>query len=116
MTPRPRIHGAGRHLPRVAVDFDGVVNSYTNGWNGGALDTEPVPGTADALRELSKRYELVIFTARHDLDGVRRWLVEHRLAHYFTDVTNRKPAATVYLDDRALKFESWAQALLELLP
>lgn len=101
-------------LTRVAVDFDGVLHGYSNGWQGGAIYDPPVEGTREALIELTKRYELVVFTARHDLDAVRAWLVKHRLSHFFHDVSNRKPAAAVYLDDRALKFTSWAQALEDL--
>lgn len=86
----------------LAVDFDGVIHAYNN---------EPSPGTLDALRKLSARYRLVVFTARHDLDAVRAWLHENRMDHFFDDVTNRKPAAYRYIDDKALCFVSWDQTL-----
>lgn len=98
----------------LAVDFDGVIHAYTKGWNGGACYDDPSPGTLDALRELSKRYRLVVFTARHDLVAVAAWLQTHRMAHYFDDVTNRKPAAVAYIDDRAVRFTDWDQALVDL--
>lgn len=99
---------------RIAVDFDGVIHGYTKGWQGGAIYDDPVPGASEALRQLSKTHELVVFTARHDLDAVRRWLVAHNLQQYFHDITNRKPQAAVYLDDRALRFTSWSRALEDL--
>lgn len=98
----------------VAVDFDGVLHAYRNGWQDGSCYDEPVDGTFEALRTLSGRYRLVVFTARYDLDAVRAWLHEHRLEHFFDDVTNRKPAAVAYLDDRAVRFVNWEQAVSAL--
>lgn len=104
-----------RRPQRGAVDFDGVLHAYGHGWQGGEIYDEPTNGCAEALRRLSVRYELVVFTARHDLDAVRTWLREHHLLHYFADVTNRKPAAAWYLDDRAVRYIDWGTALEELL-
>lgn len=98
----------------LAVDFDGVVHRYSKGWQGGAIYDPPVRGTTSALHKLSQRYELVLFTAREDLAAVRRWLVYHNLHHLFADVTNRKPAAWAYVDDRGVRFSSWEQALKTL--
>lgn len=36
---------------------------------------------------------------------VEEWLAQHGLAEYVSQVTDRKPAAHVYVDDRALCFE-----------
>jgi FMN phosphatase YigB (HAD superfamily) len=95
----------------LAVDFDGVVHAYTKGWMGGEPYDVPVPGTEDALRQLDKKYKMVIFTARHDLNAVREWLRRYRLSQYFSEVTNRKPQAVAYLDDRAIHFTDWPSAL-----
>ena len=88
--------------PRLAVDFDGVIRG---------ADDELIAGTRAGLRELHKRYTLILFTARHDLDWVRGWTHERHVGHYFVDFTNRKPDAVVYLDDRAVRFTDWEQAL-----
>lgn len=92
--------------PRIAVDFDGVIFDRDTG--------APVPGTVEAIQQLSKRHELVVLTARHDLEGVREFLLVHRLLHLFVDITNRKPNADIYLDDRGLRFETWGLALAEI--
>jgi hypothetical protein len=101
--------------PVLAVDFDGVVHAYSQGWQGGAIYDQPVTGTTESLRQLSKRYDLVLFTARHDLPAVEQWLSVHRIRHLFTAITNRKPRAVAYLDDRAVRFTNWPDALKELL-
>lgn len=105
-----------RTYPRntLAVDFDGVIHSYENGWHGGSIYGELMEGCAEALRQLDKRYELVLFTARHNLEDVHLWLVTHHIRHLFHEITNRKPAAVAYLDDRAVRFTTWAQALEDL--
>ena len=96
--------------PTLAVDFDGVIHEYSKGWNGGALGVI-MPGARDALIQLSVKYRIVVFTARHDLEAVRDWMHDQRLDHLIADVTNRKPVAVAYLDDRAVKFINWEQAL-----
>lgn len=100
--------------PTLAVDFDGVIHSYDAGWQDGAIYGDLVPGTKDALIKLSKHYRLVCFTARHNLEDVNRWMVRHGIAHLFKDTTNRKPAAHIYLDDRAVRFTTWDEALKEI--
>ena len=101
-------------LPTLAVDFDGVIHAHSNGWQDGALYDDPSPGTRDALIQLHKHYRLVVFTARHNLSDVRDWLRAHGMNHLISDVTNLKPAAVAYLDDRAVRFTDWPQALRDL--
>lgn len=100
--------------PTIAVDFDGVLYNNAAGWQGGATTAGPMPGARDAVHKLSMRYRLVVFTARGDLGPVWEWLRANRMAHYFEDVTNRKPAAVAYLDDRAVRFIDWDRAVTEL--
>lgn len=101
--------------PRLAVDFDGVLHGYSKGWQGGSIYDPPVEGTAEALRQLDKRYEMVVFTARTNLDDVRTWLRENHMDHFFKDVTNKKPMAKYYLDDRGFRFVDWIATLSFLL-
>lgn len=113
-TPRVREVHSEPLRRTVAVDFDGVIHGYSRGWQGGELYDVPTAGAAEALHELSKHYKLVVFTARHDVDAVWAYLRSHRLAQYFVDVTNRKPAAVAYIDDRAVRFHDWGQVLEDL--
>jgi len=99
---------------RIAVDFDGVVHRYSDGWQGGEIYDVPMEGAAEALRSLSIRHDLILLTARHNLEDVKVWLRMNHLEHYFVDVTNRKPAAIAYLDDRAVRFTDWPKALTDL--
>lgn len=97
----------------LAVDFDGVLHSYTHGWQGLAvIDDPPVPGAIEWLTQAAERFDVVIFSARNahppSVNAMRVWFVHHGLP---VDVLARltfpteKPTAHVYLDDRAWRFE-----------
>lgn len=105
------MHG-GKH-PTLAIDFDGVIHDYSEGWRGGEVYGDLVPGTAEALRQLSKNYKLVVFTARFNLPDVHAFLHRKRIEHLFEGVTNVKPMAVAYIDDRAFHFDNWAGVLAE---
>ncbi|WP_416976671.1 hypothetical protein [Streptomyces sp. T028] len=109
----------------IAVDFDGVIHAYTKGWHDGTIYDPPLPGALDGLRALMEHDAVFIFTTR-DVQQVAKWLLSKgfpiRLGHdgpFWNErgrllVTNRKLAATAYLDDRAVRFVDWDQALADL--
>ncbi|HEY9369254.1 hypothetical protein [Streptomyces sp.] len=112
-------------MPTVAVDFDGVIHAYRKGWQDGSIYDEPIPGAFDALRELMERYAVFIHTTR-DASDVAEWLINRgfncRIGYsgkFWNDqgsllITDRKLPAIAYVDDRGIRFESWAQALGDL--
>lgn len=97
-------------MKTIAVDFDGVIHRYSEGWKDGAIYDAPIKGAKEAIEELSKHYEVVVFTARDNLDDVKTWLKLHSII--VSDVTNKKPIASFYIDDRAVEFKgSWDETL-----
>lgn len=94
---------------RICVDFDGVLNEY-NGYEEGNLG-KPLSGSQDFIKELRRKYMVVIFTSRPK-EQVSNWLSKNG----FPDikVTNRKLPAVAYIDDRAIPFNgSYKQAIYE---
>lgn len=102
----------------IAVDFDGTIHKYSLGWHDGTCYDEPIKGALDAILNFMNRgYNVVIFTAR-PVEPVREWMQKYWTAKMYPipDVTNIKPAAIAYIDDRAVKFNGdWAE-MLELFP
>ncbi len=112
----------------IAVDFDGVIHAYSKGWHDGTIYDPPLPGALDGLRALMEQHAVFIFTTRES-SQVTEWLIGHGFdaitdnpgVRVFWDqrgrllVTNQKLAATAYLDDRAVRFENWDQALHDLI-
>lgn len=110
----------------VAVDFDGTLHPYTNGWTGSEPDDEPpIPGAEAFLQELlTDGYDIAIFSCRADHQdgriGILNWLGKHMPDVYrhlggwggkTLTVTHFKPPAIAYVDDRAVPFTgSWADA------
>ncbi|MEU6535544.1 hypothetical protein [Streptomyces sp. NPDC047000] len=111
----------------IAVDFDGVIHTYSRGWCDGSIYDPPMPGALAGLRALMAQDSVFIHTTREPAQ-VARWMSLHgficRTEHdgpFWNQrgqllVTNRKLAATAYLDDRAVRFTDWNRALAKLLP
>ena len=98
----------------IAVDFDGVIHEKTE-YGDGSLGA-PVAGAIEALNALHEQgHDVFIYTSRlstgwPDYREVRKltdWLRRHGLT--FSLMVTAKPIADVYVDDKALRFSSWAQ-------
>jgi len=98
----------------VCIDLDGVLNLF-DGWRGADFFHPPRPGAAEFLKRLNERnLRVVIFTVRWP-EHVEQWLEKHDLRRYVDSVTDKKPPAHVYLDDRAICFQGdFDQALRQI--
>ena len=102
----------------IAIDFDGVVHKYSKGWQDGEIYDEPVEGALRGLLELCmKGYKIVIFTTREDTTSIKEW-IHRKYDFYFPnqeifefEVTNKKPPAIAYIDDRGIRFTNWKDML-----
>jgi len=105
----------------ISVDFDGVIHDH-KGLGDGTISGDILPGARDALKRLAEKYRIVIFTAKakpdrplingkNGIELVWEWLEKHDVAKYVDSVTSEKPRAVCYIDDKAIRFESWEQTL-----
>ena len=107
----------------IAIDFDGVIHKYSKGWHDGTIYDGPVEGSLEAVKKLSKKYDVVIFTARlanlnqddkiAKIFEITTWLLKNGFIKLIKNVTGQKPKAVLYIDDRALHFTDWQNALKE---
>ena len=108
---------------KIAVDFDGVIHGYSQGWQGGDIYDPPVPGVKEAMEELkAKGHTLYIFTTRTNKifhkdekdqkKAIEVYMKEHDIP--FDKIwTFGKPMADIFIDDRAIGFRGDWQATLK---
>ncbi len=104
---------------RICVDIDGVVSRLREP-NQDYADLEPMPGVKEKLQALrAAGHYIILFTARHmktcqgnvGLVIARKgattlnWLAKHEIE--YDEIYFGKPHADIYLDDNAMRFESW---------
>lgn len=95
----------------LAIDYDGVLHRYSKGYSDGTTYDEPMEGATEALRTLRARgYEVVIHSAR-PTQQIFDWLVKWMPEHSDLQITNIKPKAIAYIDDRAIRFVHWRDVL-----
>ncbi len=87
----------------LMIDLDGVLNNYTK------YEENFIPKIKEGAKEFleklhkSNKYELVLFTTRN-YELSQKWLQENKIEQYFKEITNIKKPTSIYIDDRALKF------------
>ncbi len=95
----------------VCVDLDGVLNTYDQ-WVSPEFFHEPREGAREFLRQLHQAgFRVVVLTVRWH-EWVRAWLEKHGMSEFVDEVTDRKPPAVAYIDDRAVCFRGDFQETL----
>ncbi len=108
--------------PTLCLDFDGVIHSYTSGWEGATkISDPPTTGALAFLLQAVRFFDVCIFSSRSNapggIDAMKRYCVEN----FGQDLTNQlqfpreKPSASVSLDDRGLNFAGVWPSLETLL-
>ena len=86
----------------ILIDLDGVLNTYS-----GNFDKDLIPpireGAFEFLQNLSKDYQIKLFTTRNKLLA-SNWIIDNKLSDYIDDVTNTKELCYLYIDDRCINF------------
>jgi len=109
----------------LAIDFDGVIHDHNLGFHDGTVYGNPIPGAIKAIKKLSKKYKIVIFTCKANpkrplINGktgselIWEWLEKYDLKSCVKDVTYDKINALYYIDDKAISFNNWDSTLKHL--
>lgn len=104
---------------RVCVDIDGVIANFPSS-DISYSDVSPIVGAVKSLLKLKEEgHYIILYTARHmrSTNGniglvvakqgrtLLEWLEKHSIV--YDEIYFGKPWADLYIDDNALRFESW---------
>jgi phosphoglycolate phosphatase-like HAD superfamily hydrolase len=97
----------------LGLDFDGTI-CQKQSYGDGLIYQTPTDGAVEAIKKLKDAgYKLVVFTTRLNPDfggdivwkhkQIVEWLQKYGIP--YDEVTNHKPEAMAYIDDRAVRFQ-----------
>jgi FMN phosphatase YigB (HAD superfamily) len=100
----------------LAIDFDGVLHDPSKVFKHQKMGI-PIDGAKEAMQELlDAGHKLIIFTHRASSEAatkaVKEWLKYFDIP-YSGEITNVKPNADFFIDDRAIRFNDWTYAILQ---
>lgn len=122
--------------PIICLDFDGVIHSYTSGWQGAdKVPDPPVDGSLEFIAEAINKFEVHIFSSRSNQEGgiaaMQLWLdkcfaesgiytsdQEEELDQFIYEEIKWptvKPPAMITIDDRAIQFDGTWPEINDLL-
>jgi len=121
----PRLHSNDDETYQIGIDFDGVIHECSKGYYDGTIYDDPIDGAHTALKNLSERYTVIVYTCKAKSDRelvngktgtqlIWDWLNKHDLAKYISNVTAEKPRAVCYIDDKGIRFDNWKNCLESL--
>jgi hypothetical protein len=105
--------------PILCLDFDGVIHSYTSGWQGpDVINDPPVPGAMAFIVEAQNHFTIAIFSSRSGQPGGLQAMQDYIWFHLDEQLPGSgrrnvydaiqwptvKPAAFLTIDDRAITF------------
>lgn len=97
----------------IMVDLDGVICSEERVFDRPLA--KPIDGAKEALQKLRDAGNtIVVYTARGwaEFNVTKDWLDRHGMA--YDALHMGKPIGHVWIDDRAIGFKDWGQAITEL--
>src|SRR6266851_836098 len=107
------------YRPLLCLDFDGVIHSYTSGWQGADVILDPpVPGAMQFIAEAVNDFRIAVFSSRSNQPGGMKAMIQYMQTSLAAEYPYHakaifeqiewpleKPAAFVTLDDRAITFD-----------
>tara|TARA_R100000697_G_scaffold93766_1_gene105656 strand:+ start:522 stop:1502 length:981 start_codon:yes stop_codon:yes gene_type:complete len=118
--------GLENERSNLAIDFDGVIHNFDKGWYDGTCYGDPIEGSLEAIKTLSEKYNIIIFSSkalpdRPLVDGktgkqlIIEWLEKYNILEYVDEITYFKPRAEYYIDDKGISFKNnWKEILKQI--
>ena len=95
-------------MSKLAIDFDGVIHDHKHPIEGRKMGG-PIEGAPQALARFRDQGHEVIIHSVNNKDVIAKWMSFYGL--HYDEITNIKPNADYYIDDKAIHFESWTKLL-----
>lgn len=94
---------------KIAIDFDRTIHDIDNPVKGFRMGP-PVKGALSALKTLKDKGYLIIVLClwadnERNIKTIHDWMVYYHMP--FDEITNIKPDAVAYIDDRGIRFTNW---------
>ena len=120
-----RKHSYPDEQVNIGIDFDGVIHACSKGYHDGTIYDEPIAGAYEALERISKKYTIIMYTAKAKPDRglvngktgtelVWKWLEKNDMSKFVSKVTAEKPRAVCYIDDKGIEFSDWESCFQRL--
>ena len=118
--------GLENERSNLAIDFDGVIHNFDKGWYDGTCYGEPIEGSLEAIKELSDKYNIIIFSSKALPDRplvngktgkqlIIEWLEKYDVLKYIDEITYFKPRAEYYIDDKGISFKNnWKEIIKQI--
>jgi len=97
----------------LAIDFDGVVHDFKHPIEGRKMG-KPIHGTEEALDFFKRRGWTIIV---HSVWGDKAEIISKYMDYYnlpYDEITNVKPKADYYIDDNAIRFDTWDSVIIRV--
>lgn len=94
----------------LCLDFDGVINSYTSGWQGaGTVPPDmPVPGVCEFIEEACKHFTVAVYSSRSEfpsgIAAMRSYLIYAFTKYFLSNMTPGKEISEADAGNGAASF------------
>lgn len=95
---------------QIIIDLDGTICTEEKTYSRALA--KPLPGAVEKLNQLYEQgHTLIIYSARTwmEYEMTADWLAKHGFRYH--QLVLGKPVGDVWLDDRAIRFQGWEDAI-----
>lgn len=101
-------------MATICVDFDMVLHDAMHPPSASARMGPPMEGAKEAIIKLREDGHHIMIHSCKKKRAIEGWMIYFGIPYDSIWEEKGKPIASVYIDDRALRFKSWEQVMSDL--